>query len=406
MIQTDIAIVGGGLIGQALALGLARQGLRSVIIDRTPAEQMRRDDFDGRAYAVALASRRFLRHLGVWAAIEPDAGPINDILVSDSRPGERASPLFLRFDHRELGPEGFGHMVEDRHLRRALLDAVAAAPLVARLDGVDVLELGKPSGAGVEVRLADGRSIEAAVVVGADGRAGRVARAVGADKITFAYDQVGLVCAVAHEKDHHGVAHELFLPAGPFAILPLQGGRRASIVWTERKAAAEAFQRMDDAAYLSEVARRFGPFLGRLSLIGRRWVYPLSLSLADRFVAERLALVGDAARGIHPIAGQGMNYGLRDAAALAEVLGDAARLGEDIGSEPVLQRYQRMRLADSVAIAMATDGLNRLFSNDVGPVRWARRLGLAAFGAIGPLRRAAIRFAAGDRSDLPRSMRS
>ncbi len=400
----DAFVMGGGLVGAAFALAAAREGISTVLVDRETVGAMSADAFDGRAYAVALASRRFLKHLGVWEALLPDAGPINDILVSDGRPGEPASRLHLHFDHREMGADGFGHMVEDRHLRRALLKAIADEPLVTHIAGAEVERFEVGPG-GVSAALSNGRRVKAAVLVGSDGRGSAAARAAGAHKLKVGYDQVGLVCAVAHEKPHHGVAHELFLPSGPFAILPLAGGHRCSLVWTERADLAEAYRAMDDATYLGEVARRIGPILGRLRLDGKRWVYPLGLALADSFAAERIALIGDAARGIHPIAGQGMNYGLRDAAALAEVLGAAARRGEDLGDLGVLRRYQAMRRPDSVLISAATDGLNRLFSNDLAPVRLARRLGLAAFGSVGPLRRAAMRFAAGDRSDLPRSMR-
>ncbi|MEO1331275.1 MAG: FAD-dependent monooxygenase, partial [Pseudomonadota bacterium] len=245
----------------------------------------------------------------------------------------------------------------------------------------------------------------ARVAVACDGRGSRMAAAAGVARDTWTYDQVGLVCAVRHEKPHHGVAHEYFLPAGPFAILPLKGDRSA-LVWTERRGLAETLAKVDDAAYLGEVRRRFGGFLGALSLEGRRWTYPLSLSVARSFAVDRMALAGDAARGIHPIAGQGLNYGLRDAAALAETLGAAARLGEDIGALDVLRRYERWRRPDSIAISAATHGINMLFSNEIAPVRMARRLGLAAFGAVGPLRRFAMRFAAGDREDLPEMMRA
>lgn len=404
-ILADVAVVGGGLVGAAFALALAKEGLTSALIDRTPRARMTADDFDGRAYAVALSSRRFLTHLGVWDAVEPHAGRINDILVSDSRPGERASPLFLHFDAEEIGPGGFGHMVEDRHLRRTLLTAVGQTQEITHLDGVEVASVAPEAMGGAVARLGDGRAVRASLLVGADGRASALARAMGAHKMRVAYDQVGLVCAVRHEKPHHGVAHELFLPSGPFAILPLHDPHVSSLVWSEKRELAEIFREMDDSAYLGEIGRRFGAFLGPLSLVGKRWAYPLGLSLADAFVGDRIALIGDAARGIHPIAGQGMNYGLRDAAALAEVLGEAAGRGEDLGDLGVLGRYQRMRRYDSVMIAAATDGLNRLFSNDFAPVRWARRFGVAAFGRVGPLRRAAMRFAAGDRSDLPRSMR-
>lgn len=394
-LEADLVIAGGGLIGPATALAAAHAGLRAVVVDKTPFETLMDDGFDGRAYAVALSSKRFFERLGLWPVLEPVAGPINDIMVSDGRPGEPASPMALHFDGAEMRGEGFGWMIEDRHIRQALLRAAGVEPLVTLINGVGMARFETDLG-GVTAHLEDGRQLRAPLLVGADGRTGAVARAAGLAKIRVEYDQVGLVCAVRHEKPHCGVAHELFLPSGPFAILPLKDPHVSSLVWTERARLADAFRALDDAAYLGEVARRFGPFLGRLELAGKRWVYPLNLVMSDGLVAERVALAGDAVRGMHPIAGQGMNYGLRDVAALTEVLGDAARRGEDLGDLGVLRRYETARRADSALIAMATDGLNRLFSNDIAPVRLARRLGLKAFGAIGPLRRAAMRFAAGD----------
>ena len=401
--RTDVAIVGGGLVGPALGLALAREGLSSIICDPTPLSKAMAPGFDGRGYALALASRRLLRHLGVWAEIEPETQSIRDILVSDGRVGEKASSLFLHFDHLELGPEGFGDMVEDHHLRLALLQAARREPLIEYWDQTAMTDW-RSGPYGTEIVASDGRVVKAAVAAACDGRGSGMRRRAGIGRLLVEYDQVGLVCAVEHDKPHHGVAHEFFLPAGPFAILPLKGNR-STLVWTERGDMADALANVSDAVYLAELRRRFGRFLGEVKLEGRRWAYPLNLSVAHDFIAPRLALVGDAARGMHPIAGQGLNYGLRDVAALAETLGDAAKRGEDLGELSVLKRYERWRRPDSIAIAAATDAINRLFSNDVAPVRWARRLGLYGFGQIGPLRRAAMRFAAGDRGDLPAAMR-
>ena len=411
-LRTEVAIVGGGLVGAALALALSKRDIDVVVCDGLPLAQQMDDEFDGRAYAVALSSRRFLQHLGLWDRLAPDAQEISDILVTDGRPGERASMLNLHFDAAEMGPSGFGHLIEDRFVRRALLEAAHGAKGVRYLDetAAELIDPDRSVGrdhAGdrrPQLRLSDGRLLVADLVVGCDGRRSRIGRALGVNRIDAEYDQVGLVCAIAHEKPHHGVAHELFLPAGPFAILPLTGDR-CSLVWTERSDVAKSLQGASDAVYLSEIKRRMGSLLGDVSLIGKRWAYPLNTTVADRFVGPRLALAGDAARGMHPIAGQGMNYGFRDAAALAEVLGDAALRGEDIGGLDVLRRYERWRRPDSMAIIAATDGLNRLFSNDFGPVRLARRVGLSVFGKIGPLRRAAMKAAAGDLASLPRSMR-
>lgn len=404
VIEADVAIIGGGLIGAATAIALADQGLTAAVCDPVPLEAAMAADFDGRAYAVAAASRRMLERLGLWSDIAPEAQPIADILVSDGRPGEKAAPFFLRFDSAEAGPGGFGHMLEDHVLRRAMLMRLMNEPLATHLPGVSA-RVADASGARAALSLSDGRQLRAALVVACDGRRSKAAAAAGIDRSGWDYDQVGLVCAVAHERPHHGVAHEFFLPSGPFAILPLTGDRSA-LVWTERADRAEALRSVSDAFYTAEIRRRFGDFLGQVDLIGKRWAYPLSVTVARSFTGPRLALAGDAARGIHPIAGQGMNYGLRDAAALAEVAGMGANRGEDIGAPDVLTRYERWRRPDSVAIAAATDGLNRLFSNDLAPIRLARDLGLKAFGSVAPLRRAAMKFAAGDRPDLPAIMRA
>ncbi|MCI4662490.1 MAG: UbiH/UbiF/VisC/COQ6 family ubiquinone biosynthesis hydroxylase [Neomegalonema sp.] len=401
--QAQTVIIGGGLVGSALALALAAEGIASVVLDPLPLKVSRARDFDGRAYAIALASRRMLSALGVWEAIAPDAQEILDILVSDGEPGRKASPHFVHFDSRELA-QGFGHMVEDPVLRIALLDKVAASPLIDYRDGTKASSVAR-DGFGATITLDDGSQIRTPLAIACDGRRSAIAKAAGIERIAAEYDQIGLVCAVRHERPHHGVAHEYFLPAGPFAILPLSGGHRSSLVWTERGDMAEALRSVSDAVYLAELRRRFGDFLGALELDGKRWVYPLNTTVARAFVQERLALVGDAARGMHPIAGQGFNYGLRDAAALAEVLGNAQRYGEDLGDGGVLERYAEWRRPDSLGISLATDGLNRLFSNDMAPVRMLRRLGLSAFGQIAPLRRAAMSYAAGDRTDLPAIMR-
>lgn len=411
-LTAEVAIVGGGLTGPATALALAKREIPSVVCDALPLATQMAEDFDGRAYAIALSSKRFLSYLGVWERFAAQTQEIIDILVSDGRPGEQASPLNLHFDAREMGPDGFGFMLEDRYLRQALLQAAVDHPLITYIDGVSAtLENADRSSGRVAdtatrpiLRLSDGRRIRSDLVIGCDGRRSGVGEAMGVRRIRAEYDQVGLVCAIAHEKPHNGVAHELFLPSGPFAILPLTGNR-CSLVWTERSDLAQSYQAASEEAYLSEVRRRIGGVLGEISLIGKRWAYPLNTSVAESFVAPRVALAGDAARGMHPIAGQGVNYGYRDVAALAEVVGDAAARGEDIGALDVLRRYERWRRPDSVAISVGTDALNRLFSNDLGPVRWARRFGLAAFGRVGPLRRAAMRVAAGDLASLPQSMR-
>ncbi len=393
-------MVGGGLVGPALALALAGAGFRVTVVDREAAGRRAEPDFDGRAYAIALASARLLRALGVWQAVEEHAEPIRDITVDEGNSG--GTPL-LHFDPRELDEGRVGWIVEDRWLRGALLAAMAES------DGITHRAPSEVAGAergptGARVRLGDGDSLEAALIVACDGRRSALAAEAGIPRLRWDYGQTGLVNAIAHEHPHEGVAHQSFFPGGPFAVLPLPGNR-SSLVWSERTREAERLMALDDAAFTAEIAARVGPRLGRIELAGARWAYPLDLSLAQRYAAARLALAGDAAHGVHPIAGQGLNMGLRDVAALAEVLVEAARIGEDIGSALVLERYQQWRRFDASVMALGMDGLNRLFSNGNPVLALARDAGLAAVGRLGGLRRFFMREAAGIEGDLPRLLR-
>jgi 2-octaprenyl-6-methoxyphenol hydroxylase len=398
--KTDIVIVGGGLNGSALALALAQVGQDVVLVDRMPSEALIADDFDGRGYALALTSQRMLSVLGLWGDLVDHAQPILDIKVSDGRAGEGASPYFVHFDHAEIEEGPMGQMIEDRYLRRALLAAIAAEPRITHLTET-VVEDHTVTGGEVTAHLNSGTSIVAKLLIGCDGRGSAVARRCGIRRTGWDYKQTALVCAIEHERPHNGTAHQFFMPAGPLAILPLPGNR-SSIVWSEERARAEAINALDDAGYLAALRPAFGDFLGEIKLAGGRFSYPLNLTLADRFVDPRVALLGDAAHGIHPLAGQGLNLGLRDVAALAEVLAHAARRGEDIGAINVLQRYQRWRRFDTAELAVATDGINRLFSNDNPLVRSLRDLGLGVVNAIPSARRGLIRQAAGLTGDLPR----
>lgn len=294
-----------------------------------------------------------------------------------------------------------GFMLEDRHLYAAFLAAMRAEPRITLLSGETVVaqEAGPQ---GVTVTLASGRQLAGRLLVGCDGRGSGVAARAGIRRQGWGYGQTALVTAIRHEKDHDGTAQQFFMPSGPLAILPLPGGHHSSIVWSETDANAAAIQALDDAGYLAALRLRFGDFLGKIALAGARFTYPLSLSLAETFVSRRVALVGDAAHGVHPIAGQGLNLGLRDVGALAEVLVTAARRGEDIGSDVVLEGYQRWRRFDSTALALGMDTVNKLFSNDNPILRLGRDLGLGLVSAMPGLRRRFIRQAAGLQGDLPR----
>jgi 2-octaprenyl-6-methoxyphenol hydroxylase len=402
--DSDILIVGGGLNGPLLALAAARSGLSSTVIDAIPETARAEDGFNGKSYALALASVRLLRNLGIWDRVADNAQPMLDIKVSDGRPGEGPAPFFLHFDHAEIEEGPMGHMLEDRFLRRALLGAMEEVPQITQVSGDRVIaqDLDKT---GVTVTLASGRALRGRLLVGADGRASGTATRTGIRRTGWRYGQTALVAAIEHALPHHGVAHQFFMPSGPLAILPLPGNV-SSIVWSETDKVAAQFAALSDEDFLEVLRPRFGDFRGEIALRGARYTYPLSLSIANRFVSDRLALIGDAAHGVHPIAGQGLNAGLRDVAALAQVLHEAAHRGEDIAAQDVLERYQQWRRFDTATLALATDLTNRLFSNDNPLLRAARDLGMGAISRMPALRRGFIREAAGLTGELPTLMKA
>ena len=395
--ESDIVIIGSGMIGATLAIALGSAGLRVVLIDRLNPKTMIDVPFDGRASAVAYASYRALSSIGAWTFMAEEAQPILDIRVSEGN-----STLFLHYDHRELGDAPLGYMLENRHLRRGLFDAISEIADISLFAPSELDELQRMD-SGVFARLSDGQTIKGRLAVAADGRASPIREAAGICSRGWSYAQSGIVCTVAHERPHRGVAHERFLPAGPFAILPLTGNR-ASLVWTEPSSVADHLMALDEPAFCEELRERIGKFLGDTEITGPRWSYPLSMHNADSYTAEKLALIGDAAHAMHPIAGQGLNLGFRDVAALAEVVIDAARIGQDIGAREVLARYEKWRRFDSLTLLAVTDGLNRLFSNDVGAVRAVRDLGLAAVNRVPQLKRFLMRHARGTAGNLPRML--
>ncbi len=406
----DVIIAGAGIPGATLALELAGGGLSVALIDPQPFAAQVAPSFDGRASAIAYSSFRAWDVVGVGRPLAAHAQRIEQILVTDGRsPGASSpapAPVFLRFDAAEIenesGGEPLGYMLENRHIRAALAEGVAAAPIALmapeRVEGVTF----EPACA--RVRLASGAEITAPLVVGAEGRGSIVRREAGIGVMGWDYPQKGVVATVRLERPHEGVAYEHFLPSGPFAILPLTDDR-ASLVWTERHAQAEALRAARPEVFRSLLQRRFGDFVGRVEVEGPTFVYPLALQLSEQLTAPRCALVGDSAHGIHPIAGQGLNLGLKDAAALAEVVVEAARRGEDIGSAAVLERFAAWRRFDNVALAAATDLFNRLFSNDHPAVRLVRDAGVAVVNRIGPARRFFMQEAGGAVGDLPRLLR-
>jgi 2-octaprenyl-6-methoxyphenol hydroxylase len=407
--RCDVIIAGAGLVGSTLGIALAGAGLDVVLVDRMTPDQAAAPGFDGRTTAIAYGSHLAYRRLGVWDELESLACPIDGIRVSDG-----PSLLHLHFNPADLGPapDGhiapFGYIVENRFLRAALHRRLTALRQ-ARLRAPDSIVAVEQDGGSVRASLAGGDTLAASLLVVAEGRQSSLRDRLGVRLSRFDYGQTAIVCCVSHERPHNNMAQERFLPAGPFAILPMsddeQGRHRASLVWTERAAVAPALLALDEARFARELARRFGDYLGAVQPIGGRWSFPLSLQHADRYVVGRAALAGDAAHAIHPIAGQGLNLGLRDAAALAEICVDAARLGQDVGAADVLARYQAWRRFDIVTLQLATDVLNRLFSNDVAPLRLARDFGLGAVNRIPPLKRFFMRHAMGVLGDLPRLIR-
>jgi 2-octaprenyl-6-methoxyphenol hydroxylase len=397
--DVELLIAGGGLIGQVLGVACAGSGLAVAIVDRQDPAALLADDFDGRSSAISYGSHKVLDAVRLWQEIAPDAEPIREIRVADGD-----SPLFLHYDHRELeSGVPLGYIVENRILRRGLIDRVRSLPNLQFLAPLAV-ETVSTSALGATAALSDGRQIRARLVAAADGRESPLRHAVGIQTVEWQYPQTGIVTTVRHQRPHQGIAVEHFLPAGPFAILPMTGNR-SSIVWTERAELAPRLVDLSNAAFAAELAARFGDFLGAVEPIGPRWTYPLNLLLAEKYVATRLALIGEAAHTIHPIAGQGLNLGIRDVAALAELVIDARRLGLDIGDETVLLRYQQWRRFDALALAAVTDSLNRLFSNSLRPVQLARDFGLAAVNRFPPLKRLLMRDAMGIVGDLPRLVR-
>lgn len=399
----DAIIIGGGLNGPALALALGQAGLHVTIVERLSADIRTDPDFDGRSYALSHAPAQLLRAIGVWDAVADNAQPIHKIEVTDGRAGEGAAPFFLLFDGAEIEEWPPGYVVEDRYLRRAFQDALDANPNITQITGVDVTGHDVTEG-GATVILSDGRTLSAHMVVGADGVSSRTAARAGIGRMGWSYGQTSFSCAIAHDKPHNGIAHQFFMPPGPLAILPLPGNR-SSIVWTEDESAARRIAALDDDAYLALLRPRIGDFLGDFHLAGQRFHYPVPLSIAHRFAAPRVALIGDAAHRVHPLAGQGLNAGLKDVGALAEVLVDAHRRGEDIGRIDVLERYEQWRRFDVATLALATDGVNRLFSNDNPLLRLGRDIGLGIVNGLPRLRRTLMREAAGVTGDLPKLLR-
>src|SRR5688572_28450973 len=458
--EAELIVVGGGLVGLTLAIACAEGGIRTIVVEAESAEALSSRGYDGRSAAVAYGSQQVLTAIGAWERMAPDAQPILDIRVTDGAwhvKGEGHG--YVHYSHLDLqrtenkgqrtdapwppamSAEGeeirvacdpdpslsrndenlssdlcslssdppFGYIIENRLTRIALLELAKTCSYLTHLAPhvVTALELASDA---ARVTLEDGSVLTAQLVVAADGKQSALRRMAGIAAREFGYSQAAIVCTVTHEKPHNGVAHEHFLPAGPFAMLPMTDEtlpdgavrHRSSIVWSEDPRLVPMLLKLDDAAFGKEIERRFGLSLGQVRPLGLRFSYPLTMMLADTYVRDRFALTGDAAHGIHPIAGQGFNLGVRDVAALAEVLVDASRAGLDLGAMEVLDRYARWRRFDNLMLSTFMDGLTRLFSNDFAPLRMARDLGFAVFNRTMPLKRLAMRHAMGIVGKLPR----
>ena len=405
--KVDVLIGGAGFAGLALAIAL-RQSLAPSFSVAVADPALAGAAKDGRASAIVAAARRLFETIGVWQDVE--AQPILDMVVTDSRLTDAVRPVFLSFDGDVEPGEPFAHMVENGPLLAALAAKAKDEGVTLAPAAVTDLKFATDRATNrTNVRLSNGNALATRLVVAADGARSAIRERAGIASHGWSYGQSAIVTTVAHERDHHGRAEEHFLPAGPFAILPLTrdaaGGHRSSIVWTEESQAAARIVALPEAEFHAELERRFGLHLGEIAAVGPRRVLPLGLSVARAVVAARLALVGDAAHGIHPLAGQGLNMGLKDVAALAEVIVDAVRLGLDPGALAVLERYQRWRRFDTMAMGIATDGLNRLFSNQSDALRLLSDVGLGLVDRLPALKHLFIREAAGLVGEVPKLLR-
>ena len=394
----DVIIAGAGLVGSALALGLGQAGMRVAVIDPLPESAQTNAGYDGRVSAIAIASTRILDAIGVWPLLKVHAEPIYDIRVLDGD-----SPLFVHFDHREVGTDPFGYMIENQQLRVALFTALRTQQNVTFIAG-DSIASYEVEGAQVTALCSSGNALHGSLLIAADGRLSSLRTQTGLSHRVVEYGQTAIVCTVKHSNPHHGVALERFLPPGPFAVLPMTR-QRSCIVWTEKESYAPHIVALADVDFNAELMKRMGDYWGDVEVVGKRHSYPLKLMFARDMVAERFALIGDAAHGIHPIAGQGVNLGYRDVAALVELLSEHHGLGLDIGDAMILDRYARWRRMDSLSMTAFTDGLDRLFSNNIPGVRLARRLGLGLVNRAPFLKKRLMMRAMGLTSDAPKLLR-
>ena len=402
-LDSDIIIVGGGLNGSLLAIAAAKIGFSTIVLDSKETHSDELNSFDGRSYALAASSVRLLKNLDIFEDIRDSSQPILDIEILDGKLVQGPSQFSLHFDNNEIHDGPMGYMIEDRVIQKALFAEILANNRIDYKFDSKVIKHYR-QGSYISVRLDNGQKLTTKLVVGADGKNSDIAKRAKIKKSGWRYKQNALVCAIEHEIDHKGLAWQYFLPNGPLAILPMTGNR-SSIVWTEQTKNADAINALDDNQYMEILDSRLGSFLGKSKLIGSRHLFPLELRIADRFIDDRLALIGDAAHSVHPIAGQGLNAGFKDIAVLAHVIQDSYCRGEDFGSLGVLKRYEEWRRFDSVQLAYSTDLFNRLFSNENEALQVVRNIGIKILDSIPAAKRNIIKEAAGITGELPRLMR-
>lgn len=395
----DIIIVGGGMVGMSLAIALAKDGVRVTVVEKDNLDKQLAPEFDGRVSALSLGSERVLSAIGAWEYMLPSAEAILDIRVADGD-----STAHVHYNYKDVGNEPMGHMVENRHIRTALLKRARELPALTILSSVEITKFERDT-YGVTVTLSNGAVLKTPLLVAADGKRSKLRSIVGIGTIERSYKQTAIVCTIEHELPHEGLAVQRFLPVGPFAALPMQNNRSA-LVWSEDEKLAPEIIKLPEEQFLAEIHKRLGDHLGKFKTVGKRFSYPLHLVLAKTYIDTRFALIGDSAHAIHPIAGQGVNVGFRDVAVLYELITDAMRLGLDIGSASILEHYQRWRRFDAMAMGGLTDGITRLFSNDITPVRLARDLGLTLVNNAPPLKKLFMLHAMGLMGDLPKMMQA
>lgn len=398
----DIIVGGAGIVGSTMALALANQGLSVAIVDERPSINSTELKFDGRAYALSSTTVKMLSVLNVWEQLVKNVTPILDIKVSDGVAGRGAAPFYLHFDHHDLESGPIAYMVEDRFLKGRLIEEIMSNKSISKVFGSKILKQNANEEV-IEVELRNNLKIYGKLLVGADGRLSAIGERSGIKRSTFNYQQTGIACAVRHEREHFGEAHQFFMPAGPIAILPLQK-KISSIVWTEKKEKADYLMTLSDEDFVQELKTRFGNFRGQIGLKGERYFFPLSLSISKTLISHRVALIGDAAHAFHPIAGQGLNLGMRDIASLTEIVTLARRCGEDFGKYDVLERYSNWRNLDRLTFCGFTHAINKVFSNDLFILRALRGIGMGAINNISPVRRSLMRVASGKGGELPSLM--